>query len=73
MEIITILLFMKSSLHRRERLIIDTEDKIEQLFDILIELDARYQNNNCVIDNLINIDWDNLCDKGIILLQALKE
>ena len=67
------LLFMKSSLHRRERLIIDTEDKIEQLFDILTELDARYQSNNCVIDNLINIDWDNLCDKGIILLQTLKE
>ena len=45
---------------------------LDDLYDIAVELDSREFSNNCVVDRLIGLSWDELCDKGIALLQELK-
>lgn len=45
---------------------------IENLFRILTELDARESSCNCVISELINKNWGELCDDAIELLEQLK-
>lgn len=47
-------------------------DIIETLHNVLTELDARECSNNCVVEDLIAVSWDDLCDKGIELFQRLK-
>lgn len=46
---------------------------LDDLYDIAIELDSREFSNNCVVDRLIGLSWDELCDKGIEILTKLKE
>ena len=46
---------------------------LDDLYDIAVELDSREFSNNCVIDRLIGLSWDELCDKGIEILTKLKE
>ena len=43
------------------------------LYDIAVELDSREFSNNCIVDRLIGLSWDELCDKGIEILTKLKE
>lgn len=46
---------------------------LDDLYDIAVELDSREFSNNCVVDRLIGLSWDELCDKGIEILTKLKE
>ena len=46
---------------------------LDELYDIAVELDSREFSNNCVVDRLIGLSWDELCDKGIEILTKLKE
>ena len=46
---------------------------LDDLYDIVVELDSREFSNNCVVDRLIGLSWDELCDKGIEILTKLKE
>ena len=46
---------------------------LDDLYDIAVELDSREFSNNCVINRLIGLSWDELCDKGIEILTKLKE
>lgn len=45
---------------------------IDTLYNVLTELDARECSNNCVVEDLIAVSWNDLCDKGIELFQRLK-
>lgn len=45
---------------------------LDDLYDIAVELDAREFSNNCVVDNLQQFSWNELCDKGIEILEKLK-
>ena len=38
---------------------------LDDLYDIAVELDSREFSNNCLIDRLTGLSWDELCDKGI--------
>ncbi len=46
---------------------------LNDLYNIAVELDARETSSNCVIGELINLSWVEVCDKGIELLEKLKE
>ena len=46
---------------------------LDDLYDIAVELDSREFSNNCVVDRLTGLSWDELCDKGIEILTKLKE
>ena len=46
---------------------------LDDLYNIAIELDARETTSNCVVDSLISLSWDEVCDRGIEILQKLKE
>ena len=46
---------------------------LDDLYDIVVELDSREFSNNCVVDRLTGLSWDDLCDKGIEILTKLKE
>ncbi len=46
---------------------------LDDLYDIAVELDSREFSNNCIIDRLTGLSWDELCDKGIEILAKLKE
>ncbi len=46
---------------------------LDDLYDIAVELDARETSNNCVVDRLQQFGWDELCDKGIEILEKLKK
>jgi hypothetical protein len=46
---------------------------LDDLYDIAVELDSREFSNNCIIDRLTGLSWDELCDKGIEILTKLKE
>ena len=48
------------------------QDIINKLFDILLELDARENSNNCIIPELSDKGWDELCIEGIKLFEQLK-
>ena len=45
---------------------------IDDLYNIAVELDAREFSNNCVVDNLQQFGWNELCNKGIEILEKLK-
>lgn len=46
---------------------------LDDLYGIAVELDSREFSNNCVISRLVDLSWDELCDKGIEILAKLKE
>jgi hypothetical protein len=46
---------------------------LDDLYDIAVELDSREFSNDCIIDRLTGLSWDELCDKGIEILTNLKE
>jgi hypothetical protein len=46
---------------------------LDDLYEIAIELDSRETSNNCVVDRLQSFGWDELCDKGIEILEKLKK
>ena len=50
----------------------DQQGIIDTLYNVLTELDARECSNNCVVEDLIAVSWNDLCDKGIELFQRLK-
>lgn len=45
---------------------------IDDLYNIAVELDAREFSNNCAVDRLQQFGWNELCDKGIEILEKLK-
>ena len=45
---------------------------LDDLYNIAVELDARETTSNCVVDSLVSLSWDEVCDKGIEILQKLK-
>ncbi len=45
---------------------------LDDLYDIAVELDSRATSNSCVVDNLQQFSWNELCDKGIEILEKLK-
>lgn len=49
------------------------EEKIETLFKIITELHARETTCNCVIKDLFDKSWDDLCDMGLKLLSEIKD
>ena len=49
-----------------------TKDAIIKLFDILTELDARASCNNCVVDDLLDKSWSELCKEGIRLFEEIE-
>jgi hypothetical protein len=51
---------------------LEKEVILDKLYNIVVELDARETSNNCVVDNLQQFSWDELCDKGIELFEKLK-
>lgn len=51
---------------------IDIEEKINQIFDIMTELHAREVSGNCVIRNLQNKGWKELCDEAIEILKEIR-
>lgn len=46
---------------------------LDDLYDIAVELDARETANNCVVDRLQIFSRQELCDKGITILEELKK
>ena len=46
---------------------------LDDLHNVSVELDARETSSNCVIPELTDLSWDEVCDRGIELLQKLKE
>ena len=49
------------------------EDILNQLQDIVTELDARELSFNLVISSLERYSWKELCNKGIELLETLRD
>lgn len=47
--------------------------ELDDLFNILTEIDARYTTNNLVIPKYQNLSWIELCNKGIKILEFLRE
>lgn len=45
---------------------------LDDLYEIAIELDSRETSNNCVVDRLQQFSWNELCDRGIKILEKLK-
>lgn len=44
---------------------------LEDIEDILLELNAREESNNCVVNGFSNLSWIELCNKGVELFQEL--
>lgn len=47
--------------------------ELDELFNVFTEIDARYSTNNLVISEYENLSWIELCNKGIKLLEKLRE
>ena len=52
---------------------IDDEERLQKIYYITMELLARETSGNCVVQDLTNKTWLELCDEGIRLFQELKE
>lgn len=48
------------------------QEIINELFNIIIELDARNQSNNCINQDYDNKSWKELCETGSELFNNLK-
>ena len=49
-----------------------TEMIINEIYDIVIELDARECCGNCVAVGLLDKSWTELCEEAIKLLEQIK-
>lgn len=47
--------------------------KINELFNIFTEINARHSTNNLVIPKYQSLSWVDLCNKGIELLNKLRD
>ena len=47
--------------------------ELDELFNVFTEIDARYTTNNLVIPEYQNLSWIELCNKGIEILEFLRE
>lgn len=45
---------------------------LSTIYDIAVELDAREVQNVTVVDDFQQLSWNDLCDKGIQILEKLK-
>ena len=45
---------------------------LSTIYDIAVELDAREIQNAKVVDDFQQLSWNDLCDKGIQILEKLK-
>lgn len=45
---------------------------LSTIYDIAVELDAREIQNVKVVDDFQQLSWNDLCDKGIQILEKLK-
>ena len=46
---------------------------LDDLYDIAVELDERENTNNCLVDRFQSFSRQELCDKGIAILEELKK
>lgn len=60
------------TLGEQVKTMLEKEVTLDKLYNIVVELDARETSNNCVVDNLQQFGWNELCDKGIEILEKLK-
>lgn len=47
--------------------------EINELFDVLTEIEARYISNNIAVTKYKKLSWVELCNKGIDLLEQLRD
>ena len=52
---------------------IDDEERLEKIYDIVIELHSRETSGNCIVAICLGKSWVELCNEGIRLFQELKE
>lgn len=45
---------------------------LNNIYDVAVELNAREIQNARVVDDLQHFSWNDLCDKGIQILEKLK-
>lgn len=62
----------RSKIMEQKFIDIDTEEKINKVFEIMTELHAREVSGNCVIQSLQSKGWKELCDNAIELLKEIK-
>lgn len=53
-------------------MVTETEEKINQIFEIMTELHAREISSNCIIRELQGKGWKELCDDAIKLLKEIR-
>ena len=51
----------------------DGSAEFDELFNVFTEIDARYSTNNLVIPEYQCLSWVELCNKGIELLEKLRD
>lgn len=51
----------------------DMNTLIKELEQILTELDARENTNNCIYGKFYGISWDQLCGEGIAILEEMRK
>lgn len=51
---------------------VDTEENINKVFDIMTELHAREVSGNCVVRELQDKGWNDLCDMAIQLIAEIR-
>lgn len=51
---------------------VDYKSNLEELFAIITELDAR-ENGNLVIEKLRSLNWSELCNAAIKILEIIRE
>lgn len=50
----------------------DIRKFLDELYDIVIELDARECSFNCVTERFLSKSWTELCEEAIKLLEIIK-
>lgn len=53
-------------------LYIETEDIIDKIYNIVLELDARESGGNLLFTGLQNKSWTEICEEAIELLEQIK-
>lgn len=51
----------------------DEHLELDELFNVFTEIETRYSTNNLVIPEYQSLSWVDLCNKGIELLEKLKD
>lgn len=63
---------MNQILEQTVDLVDEVSKKIDLISEIILELDARENSNNCVVDSLLKYSWNELCDIGSDLFKEMK-